>query len=85
MTFRAIRRSDWGAGHSPLQLVDQYGHQIEWANRFLDAQCVRGLQPVSLQSYAYTLLHFLPWWSGLPGVDVSRFTAEQFTESTRID
>ena len=85
MTFRAIRRSDLGAGHSPLQLVDEYGHQIEWANRFLDAQCVRGLQSVSLESYAYTLLHFLRWWSGRPGVDVSRFTAEQFTESTLVD
>lgn len=85
MTFRAIRRSDLAAGHAPLHLADEHNREIEWANRFLDAQCVRGLQPLSLESYAYTLLHFLRWWSARPGVDVSCFTAEQFTESTLVD
>jgi site-specific recombinase XerD len=66
-------------------MVDEQGREIAWANRFLDVQCVRGLQTLSLSSYAYTLLHFVRWWSRRPGVDVMRFTAEQFTESTLVD
>ncbi len=85
MTFHVLQRSDMPPGSSPIRLADQQGREIEWANRFLDAQCVRGLQVLSLESYAYTLLHFLRWWSSQPGVDVTRFTAEQFTESTLVD
>jgi site-specific recombinase XerD len=85
MTFHAIHRDDLPTSSSPVRLVDEQGREIEWANRFLDVQRVRGLQLLSLQSYAYTLLHFLRWWSRRPGVDVSRFTAEQFTESTLVD
>lgn len=85
MTFHAIRRSDLPTSSSPIRLVDEQGREIEWANRFLDVQRVRGLQLLSLQSYAYTLLHFVRWWSARPGVDVMRFHAEQFTESTLVD
>src|SRR5258708_186602 len=85
MTFRAIKRSDLPASNSPMRLVDEQGLEIEWANRFLDAQCVRGLQKLSLSSYAYSLLHFVRWWSAQPGVDVRQFRAEQFTESTLVD
>ena len=85
MTFHAIRRSDLPAGSSPIRLVNGQGREIEWANRFLDIQCVRGLQTLSLASYAYALLHFVRWWSARPGVDVMRFDAAQFTESTLVD
>jgi site-specific recombinase XerD len=85
MTFHAIRRRDLPAGRSPVRLADEQGREIEWANRFLDAQCVRGLQPLSLSSYAYTLLHFVRWWSHQPGIDVMQFRAEQFSESTLVD
>ena len=85
MTFHAIQRSDLPAGSSPIRLVDEQGREIEWANRFLDVQCVRGLQALSITSYAYTLLHFVRWWSTRPGVDVMHFEAAQFTESTLID
>lgn len=85
MTFRAIKRSDLPASSSPMRVVDEQGREIEWANRFLDAQCVRGLRKLSLFSYAYTLLHFVRWWSSRPGVDVMQFRAEQFTESTLVD
>jgi hypothetical protein len=84
MTFHAIKRSDLPAGSSPIRLADDQGREVEWANRFLDAQCVRGLQPLSLCSYAYALLHFVRWWSGQPGVDAMHFSAEQFTESTLV-
>lgn len=85
MTFQAIRRDDLPASSSPVRLVDERGREIEWANRFLDVQRVRGLQVLSLQSYAYTLLHFVRWWSTRPGVDAMSFKAEQFTESTLVD
>lgn len=85
MRFHAIRRKDLPAGNSPVRLVDEQGCEIEWANRFLDAQCVRGLQALSLAAYAYDLLHFVRWWSSRPGVDVMCFHAEQFTESTLVD
>lgn len=85
MTFQVIRREDLPTSSSPVRLVDEQGREIEWANRFLDLQRVRGLQLLSLQSYAYTLLHFVRWWSTRPGVDGMRFHAEQFTESTLVD
>jgi site-specific recombinase XerD len=85
MTFHTIYDANLPAGQSPFRVVDGQGHELEWIHRFLDAQCVRGLQPLSLRAYANTLLHFVRWWSRQPGVDVTRFTAEQFTESTLVD
>jgi site-specific recombinase XerD len=85
MSFHVIRPPGLPASCSPVRLADGQGREIEWANRFLDAQCVRGLQPLSLSSYAYTLLHFVRWWSGRPGVDAVQFRADQFTESTLVD
>lgn len=85
MTFRTICRTDLPASSSPFRVVDEQGHELDWINRFLDRQCVRGLAPLSLRAYANTLLHFLRWWSRQPGIDVTRFTADQLTESTLID
>lgn len=85
MTFRTIRRTDLPASSSPFRVVDEQGRELEWINRFLDLQCVRGLAPLSLRSYANTLLHFVRWWSRQPGVDVPRLRADQFTEATLID
>ena len=83
MTFHTI--PGLSAAHCPLRIVDEGGHELEWANRFLDAQCVRGLAPLSLRSYTYKVLHFVRWWSRQPGVDVMRFSAGQFTEATLVD
>jgi site-specific recombinase XerD len=85
MTFHAVKRSDLPASSSPIRLVDERDREIEWANRFLDIQCTRGLRNLSLASYAYGLLHFVRWWSRRPGVDVMQFIAGQFTESTLVD
>jgi site-specific recombinase XerD len=65
--------------------MDETRRELPWINRFLDSQCVRGLAPLSLRSYANTLLHFARWWSTQPGVDLFDFRAECFTESTLID
>jgi site-specific recombinase XerD len=85
MTFHVVKLNHPPAGTSPLHLVDEQGREIEWANRFLDVQSLRGLKSLSLAAYAYTLLHFVRWWSRRPGVDVMHFHAGQFTESTLVD
>ena len=85
MTFHTLCRADLPGSQSPFRIVDEVGRELEWANRFLDVQCVLGLARLSLQSYSYTILHFVRWWSHQPGVDVLDFRAQQFTESTLID
>ena len=85
MTLRVIARTGLAASSSPYRIVDELDREVEWANRFLDVQCVRGLAPLSLRGYAITILHFVRWWSLRPGVDVTRFVAEQFTEATLVD
>ena len=85
MTFRTICRSGLPANQSPFRVVNEQGHELDWLNRFLDMQCVRGLAPLTLRSYANTLLHFVRWWSRQPGVEVTRFSADQFRESTLVD
>jgi site-specific recombinase XerD len=85
MTFRTIRRAGLPASSSPFQVVDEQERELEWINRFLDMQCIRGIAPLTLRSYANNLLHFVRWWSQRPGVDVTHFAAEQFSESTLVD
>lgn len=85
MTFRTVLRSGLPASQSPFRVVDEQERELEWINRFLDAQCVRGLAPLSLRVYANTLLHFARWWRTQPNVDITRLIAGQFTESTLLD
>ena len=40
-------------GACPYRLLDEAGHEIAWANDFLDAQHLRQLSPRSLRAYAY--------------------------------
>jgi len=85
MTFQTVWRKDLPASQSPFRIADEQGQELDWINRFLDAQCIRGLAPLSLRAYALNLLHFLRWWATQPRVDMSRLVCEQFTESTLID
>jgi site-specific recombinase XerD len=86
MTFRAICRADLPASQSPFRVaVDEVNRELEWANRFLDAQCVSGVARLTLRSSVYSILHFVRWWSSQPGVDVLDFRIGQFTESTLVD
>lgn len=85
MRFLLEQRSDVAASISPYRVVDEQGREIEWANRFLDLQKLRGLQDLSLRFYGHMLLHFIRWWSCQPGVDVMCFDPHQFTESTLLD
>jgi site-specific recombinase XerD len=67
------------AGVCPYRLLDEQGHEITWANDFLDAQHLRQLSPRSLRAYAYDLLHFARWFQ-------SRLqTLAEITESTLLD
>jgi len=74
MTFRTIHRTDLAAGSSPFRVVDEQGRELEWANRFLDMQCVRGLAPLSLRAYA-SAAALRALVAGRPGVDVTHFAA----------
>jgi integrase len=85
MTFHVLCRPNLPASCSSFRVVDEADRELEWANRFLDVQCVRGLARLSLRTYANSVLHFVRWWSRQPGVDVLDFRAEQFTESTLVD
>jgi site-specific recombinase XerD len=85
MTFRTIYRTGLPATQSPFRVVDERECEVEWINRFLDMQCIRGIASLTLRSYANMLLHFVRWWCRQPGVDGTRFTADQFTEATLVD
>ena len=85
MRFLLQHRSDVAASASPYRVVDETGREMEWANRFLDLQRVRGLNELSLRAYGHQLLHFIRWWAQQPGVDVMSLGPPSFTESTLID
>lgn len=85
MKFLVQYRRDVAASLSPFRLIEETGREIEWANRYLDMQRVRGLHELSLRYYAHLLLHFVRWWAQQPGVDVMRLETNQFKESTLID
>ena len=41
-------------------VVAQTGREVEWINRYVDQQRVRGVADSTLRSYAHDLLHFPP-------------------------
>jgi site-specific recombinase XerD len=49
------------ASASPYRLIDHLGHELTWANDFLDTQRLRQLSLRSLRAYGYDLLHFARW------------------------
>src|ERR1039458_7714446 len=67
------------ASFSPYRLRDEDGRELDWANAFLDAQCLRQLSPRSLRIYAYDLLHFARW------IEPLRLPLAEITESTIVD
>ena len=85
MKFRLVRRGEVALSASPYRLVNEAGSEVEWANRFLDRQRVRGLRELSLRFYGNLLLHFIRWWDQQPGVDAMRLEARQFHEATLLD
>jgi len=61
MSFRLIVKNSLPASASPYRLLDPHGHEVRWANQFLDAQKLRQLSLRSLRIYAYDLLHLARW------------------------
>jgi site-specific recombinase XerD len=62
---------------SPFRLLDDQGHELVWANSFLDAQRLRRLSVRSLRAYAYDLLHFARW-SQLPLAELTEATLLEY-------
>jgi site-specific recombinase XerD len=64
-------------------VVEQSGTDVEWINRYLDQERVRGVADSTLRSYAHDLLHFLRWWT--TAHQTSAITKQALTESTFLD
>src|SRR6202007_1505775 len=62
MKFSVVYQPVVPASASPHRVCDEKGEEVEWANAFLDAQCLRQLSPRSLRIYAYDLLNFARWF-----------------------
>jgi site-specific recombinase XerD len=84
MTIRIEFRNDLPASQSPYRVVSDPGGEIEWVNRFLDMQRVRGVGELSLRQYGHWIVHFLRWWVQ-SGVDVTQLEISKFTEATLLD
>ena len=83
MRFRVIHQRGLSNAHSPFRVVEQTGREVEWVNRYLDQQRVRGVADSSLRSYAHDLLHFHRWWT--TAGKTSSITEQALTESTFLD
>jgi integrase len=84
MKFRIVRQFDRSPARSPFRIVEQEtNREIDWANRFLDRECIRRVAEISLYGYAHSLLHFVRWWESV------HHTADviegALTESTLLD
>lgn len=83
MRFRVIHQRGLSNAHSPFRVIEQGGPEVEWVNRYLDQQRVRGVAESSLRSYAHDLLHFHRWWT--TAHQTTSVTEQALTESTFLD
>jgi integrase len=83
MRFHVAEQHKLSNAHSPFRVIQQSGREVEWINRFLDQQRVRGVADSTLRSYAHDLLHFLRWW--VAAHKTAAITREALTESTFLD
>jgi len=64
---------------SPYRLLQDKGHEVDWANEFLDAQRLRGLCLRTLRAYAYDLVNLARWLaSGC--IELSNLTEAKLTD-----
>ena len=59
--FHVAEQHELSNAHSPFRVVAQTGREVDWINRYLDQERVRGVADSTLRSYAHDLLHFLRW------------------------
>ena len=84
MKFGVIRCPTANPAQSPFRIIERTTtHEVEWANRFLDRECLRRVTNATLYGYAYHLLHFIRWWVSVQHTDV--ITESALTESTLLD
>jgi site-specific recombinase XerD len=84
MRFRVVQQPGRGNAQSPFRVVaEPTGRDVEWVNRFLDRERIRGLADSTLRSYAHDLLHFVRWWVAVNQTDT--VTDKAITESTLLD
>ena len=83
MRFRVVHQRGLSNAHSPFRVIEQGGPEVEWVNRYLDQQRVRGVAESSLRSYAHDLLHFHRWWT--TAHQTTSITEQALTESTFLD
>jgi len=81
--YRVTQLHALSNAHSPFRVVAQSGREVDWINRYLDQQRVRGVADSTLRSYAHDLLHFLRWWAAANRT--STITGQTLTESTFLD
>jgi integrase len=81
--YRVTQQHELSHAHSPFRVVAQSGREVDWINRYLDQQRVRGVADSTLRSYAHDLLHFLRWWAAAH--HTSTITQQALTESTFLD
>jgi integrase/recombinase XerD len=61
-----MRHQSTSAARSPYRILDETsGREVDWANRFLDRECLRRVSDLTLRTYAQGLLPFLRWWEGI--------------------
>lgn len=83
MRYRVTQQHTLSHAHSPFRVVAQTGREVDWINRYLDQQRIRGMADSTLRSYAHDLLHFLRWWAAAH--QTSTITQQVLTESTFLD
>src|SRR5258708_25201689 len=81
--YRVTQQHTLSHAHSPFRVVAQTGREVDWINRYLDQQRIRGMADSTLRSYAHDLLHFLRWWAAAH--QTSTITQQALTESTFLD
>ena len=83
MRFRVAQQDGLGNAQSPFRVVDHTGGEVQWINRYLDQERVRGVADSTLRSYAHDLLHFLRWWAAAH--KTSTITEQALSEATLLD
>jgi len=64
---------------SPYRLVHVEGHEVDWANEFLDAQRLRGLCLRSLRAYAFDLANLAHWFA-VASIELLDLTEDKLTD-----
>jgi site-specific recombinase XerD len=83
MKFGVTHQRGLSNAYSPFRVAEQTNGEVEWINRYLDQERVRGVADSSLRSYAHDLLHFFRWWATAHKTAV--ITQQALSESTFLD